>query len=421
MTRGLHRLGAFLALALAGCSGSSSPAGFPAPTPTPTGAFVPVDESARGTTMLALGAVKTIDYYARFLRPGLFPTSAPVNPIPTCDPLTATATTVTSDVTGRNITIALAFYPAGDDDCSRSITSAIELYYANVAKPSAAAPQAGTGYSVRFSATGQPIEYDAVTLLQYAQTPLNVDAQLLRYDPSSVPAGFERPRPGKFPASFPLDFPAPEPPPRPIQPLPFSTDFYASVGGGNGSAKVASASSVTTNPSFLPTAGSGASQYIGTVDEAAIEVGPPDAGGASTYVAKHAGSAYSFNVAGPVAFVPPSYALGAGNTARAFAPSSSGYAAYNFGAGVSDAATFGLAGNIVTAEQTYTDLPNAVKVQSTFPERSFTYSVAATDLLRHAAATNPGPYPLAFYGTSQTYVYTFDGSAGAILDFTVIE
>ena len=43
--------------------------GMPAPTPSPTGASVPVDQAARGTTMLALGAIKTIDYYGASCAP----------------------------------------------------------------------------------------------------------------------------------------------------------------------------------------------------------------------------------------------------------------------------------------------------------------------------------------------------------------
>jgi hypothetical protein len=404
---------------LSACSGGTSTA-LPAPTPTPTGAFAPVDQAARGTTMLALGAIKTIDYYGRFLRPGLFPSFVKPQPVPACSASTATATTVTPDITGRNYTIIVAFYPAGDTTCSKSVTSAIEMYYPNVAAPSAKNPQAGDGYSVQFDAQGSAAEYDAVQLVQYAAAPLNVNAQFERYDASSVPPGFVRPKPGVFPKTFPLDFPPPLPPPQPIQPLPFVKDEYASIGSGPGTATIGSASSVTTNPSFLPNPGSGPSQFIGTVDNATVRATAPDGSGNVQYSAKHGGTAYAFDTAGAVSFS-PSFPLGAGNTTWTFAPISSGFTAYNFGTGVADAATYGPGGNIVTAGQDYVDAINAVQIQTRYPQFGFKYAVDAIDQLRKAAATAPGPYYLGFLGSSLPYTYVFDTTQGSILNFTVIE
>jgi hypothetical protein len=404
---------------LIGCSGGTSTA-LPAPTPTPTSAFAPVDQAARGTTMLALGAIKTIDYYGRFLRPGLFPSFVKPHPVPACSASSATATTVTPDVTGRNYTIVIAFYPAGDTTCSKGVTSAIEMYYPNVAAPSATNPQAGDGYSVRFDAQGHAAEYDAVQLVQYADAPLNVDAQFERYDASSVPQGFVRPKPGVFPQTFPIDFPPPLPPPQPIQPLPFVKDLYASIGSGSGTATIGSASTVSTNPSFLPNPGSGPSQFIGFVDSAAVRVGAPDGSGDVQYSAKHSGAAYAFDATGAVGFS-PSFPLGAGNTAWTFAPISSGFTAYNFGTGIGDAATYGPGGNIVRDGQDYVDVVNDVEIQTRFPQAGFKYAVDAIDQLRKAAATDPGPYYLGFLGSSQPYTYVFDTTQGNILDFTVIE
>ena len=404
---------------LIGCSGGT-PTALPVPTPEPTGAFVPVDQSARGTTMLALGAIKTIDYYGRFLRPELFPAFVKPHPVPACSASTATATTVTPDVTGRNYTIVVAFYPPGDATCSKPVSSAIEMYYPNVAAPTAANPQAGDGYSVRFDVQGRPEEYDAVQLVQYATAPLNVDAQFERYDATSVPHGFVRPKPGVFPQTFPLDFPPPQPPPQPIQPLPFVKDEYASVGSGSGTATIGSASTVTTNPAFLPNSGSGPSQFIGFVDSAAVRVGPPDGSGNVQYSAKHSGAAYAFDTAGAVGFS-PSFPLGAGNTTWTFAPISSGVTAYNFGAGIRDAATYGPGGNIVGDSQDYVDVLNDVEIETRFPQAGFKYAVEAIDQLRKAAATDPGPYYLGFLGSSQPYTYVFDTTQGNILSFTVIE
>ena len=135
---------------------------------------------------------------------------------------------------------------------------------------------------------------------QYATAPLNVDAQFERYDLTSVPPGFARPKAGTFPATFPLDFPPPQPPPRPIQPLPFVTDRYASIGSGSGTATIGSASTVTTNPAFLPNPGSGPSQFIATVDTANVAASAPDGGGDVHYTAKHAGTAYAFDTLGPI-------------------------------------------------------------------------------------------------------------------------
>ncbi len=409
------------AACIAGCSGSATSGATPVPTPTPTGAFAPVDQAARGTTLLSLAAVKTIDYYARFLRPGLFPANVKPHPVPTCDPKTATATTITPDVTGRNVTIALAFYPAGDTACAESVTSTIELYYPDVAPPSAANPQVGSGYCIRFNPQGEAVEYDAVALVQYTNAPLNVDAEVARYDPTSVPPGFVRPKPGTFPATFPIDFPPPQPLPRPVQPLPFVADRYASIGSGAGTATIGSASTVTTNPSFLPNPGSGPSQFIGTVDSAAVTVSGPDSRGDFTYAAKHSGAAYAYNLQGPVAFTTPTFLLGAGNTTWSFAPIGSGFVAYNFAGGVSDAGTYGPGGTIVGDAQAYTDGVNAAEVRIAFPQPGFTYAVNPIDLLRRASATTPGPFRLGAFGSSRPYTYVFDGTGGDVLDFTVIE
>ena len=95
--------------------------------------------------------------------------------------------------------------------------------------------------------------------------------------------------------------------------------------------------------------------------------------------------------------------------------------AYNFDASVGDAATYGPGGNIVGDAQNYTDVVNQLEIATRFPLPGFKYAVAATDLLRKAAATDPGPYFLGFLGSSVPYTYVFDMTQGNILDFTVIE
>jgi hypothetical protein len=50
------------------------------------------------------------------------------------------------------------------------------------------------------------------------------------------------------------------------------------------------------------------------------------------------------------------------------------------------------------------------------------YSIAVTDLLRHAPATSPATIVLDRVGASVSpYTYVFDGSPGSILDFTVVQ
>ena len=412
---------AAVALALGACSGNSGSTTGPVPTPTPTGAFASVVNSARGTLMLSLGAVKTIDYYGRFLRPGLFPAFVKPNPIPVCDPKTATATTVATDFTGHAYSMAVAFYPPGDSKCARSIVSAIEMYFPSNAPPSATNPQLASGYAVAFGGSSTAYEYDVVHEGVYATSPLNVDAEIDRFDPNSVPPVFVRPGPGKFPATFPLNFPPPQSPPTTLQPLPFVNDYYASIGFGAGTSQIGTASTAITNPSFFQNNNQGVTQYLGAIDAATISLTPGGAGGELAYSAAHKSPSYAISPLAPIALT-TSYLLGAGKTAWSFQPVQNGFVANNFGAApIADSATTSPGGILLVDAQSYTDEVNKVGVQIQYPVKAGPFSVAVTDLLRGASATTPGPIGMLYVGQSVPYTYTFDGSPGFILDFTVVQ
>jgi hypothetical protein len=369
--------------------------------------------------MAGLADVKAIRYYAQFLRPAQFPAVPPPNPAPACDAASQTARSVQTDFTRKNYTVVVAYYPGGDTACAQSPTAVLEMYYPGVGGP---APQVGFGYQVFFNGAGQPQEYDVLRTAVYRASPLNVDTQVDRFDPASVPLGFVQPGPGKFPATFPLDFPLPNPLPQTLQPQSFDSDYYASVGSAAGTAQLGTASTVETNPDFFQSNTGGATQFVGTLDLARAAVSGPDRAGDYAYVAAHPAPAYAFDLLGRIGIAGGTYQLGPSTTTWRFAPIASGFVAQNFGGGATDAATYSGAGSFVSDRQTYTDRVNRVEVQIAFDAATQRYSVVVTDQLRKAPATSPSPIVLDRDGAGIVpYSYVFDGSPGSILDFTVVQ
>lgn len=368
--------------------------------------------------MASLADVKAVRYYAQFLRPAQFPSLPPPNPAPSCDPASSTATSVQTDFTRKNYTAVVAYYPRSDRTCSQSPASVLEMYYPSVGGPS---PQVGFGYQVVFGG-GQVQEYDVLHTAVYGRSPLNVDTQVDRFDPASVPPGFVQPGPGKFPATFPLDFPLPNPLPQTVQPRSFDSDYYASIGSAAGTSQLGTASTVITNPDFFVANTGGVTQYVGTLDRVALTVSGPDSAGNYTYAAAHSAPAYAFDLLGRITIANGTYELGSNHVTWGFAPIASGFVASNFGTPLVDAATYSGSGAVISDRQTYTDVVNHVEVQVAFDVGTQRYSIGVTDLLRHAAATSPATIALDRVGASiSPYTYVFDGSPGSILDFTVVQ
>jgi len=436
-------LAAFVAAAcVAGCSGSSSSSVTPAPTPSQTGAFVPVANAGRGSLTLGLGALKTAQYYAWYLRPGarstlawyrlvatrkrpsallraprpLDPSGVPTpNPAPSCDPASQTALSSQADVTGKNYVVVTAFYPGGDSKCSKSPYAVSEMYYPDVPRPFSQGPQLGVGYQVSF-VNRAVAEFDIVNTSIYAAAEgrANVDTRLDRYDASQAPA-FTPPGPGVFPATFPLAFPLPSPPPEPPGST-FVSDFYATLETGTGTSTTGTATLVTTNPLFLPYSSLGPAQNLAAIDSLAVTVRAN--GGGFSYSAVHKDPLYAFDVV-PIALADGGTFLGAGNTTWALEPLTSGVSASNFGDVASDAATYGANGSVTAQAATFHDLVNAVTAAVT--REASGGSISITDDLRHAAATSPAAPSLGLDGTSARFTYVLDGSYGLVLVNSVVE
>lgn len=436
--RGALGVAVLAAAALAtGCSGGSSSSTLPRPTPAPTGAFVPVANASRGAMTLALGALKTAQYYATYIRPGARSSLAwyrlvatrkegertgrdqgavpTPNPAPSCDPATQTALSSQATAHGQNYVVVIAYYPPGDTHCAQSPAAVSEMYYPDVPKPFSQGPQAGVGYYVSFAA-GQLTEYDIVNTAIYAaaEGKANVDSEIDRYDASQAPT-LTPPAAGMFPATFPLAFPLPSPPPLPPGDS-FVSDFYATQESGTGTSRTGTATLVTTNPLFLPFASLGAQQNLGALDQIAVTVQP--AGGGFAYSAVHDAPLYAFDVL-PLALNDGGQFLGAGKTVWSYKPLTSGVSAANFGNVNGDAATYSASGAVTAQSVTFADTVNAVTVK--LQQGAGSGSLTATDDLRKAPATSLNPIPLRAGGSTPRFNYRRDGSFGLVLVHSVAE
>jgi hypothetical protein len=439
--------GTFLAAAAlaSGCSGSSSGSSVPVPTASATGAPVPVANSSRGSLTLALDSLKTVRYYAQFLRPGgrstlgwyrlvaalkrTAPAGARVhpldrsavptpNPAPSCDPTTQTALSSTADVSGNDYTVVTAFYPAGDTACSKSPYAVSEIYYPKVPQPFSQGPQLGVGYEATFE-KNVVTEFDVISTAIYAAAEghANVDTQIDRYDASQAPT-LTPPPPGIFPATFPLAFPLPNPPPI-GQGQSFVSDYYATVETGLGTSTTGTATLVETNANFLPYSTLGAVQNLAAVDSLDVTVSGTARSGPFSYSATHHAPLYAFDVQ-PITLVSGGGFLGAGKTAWTLSPLVSGVLAANFGSAPSDRATYTGNGSLRADAQTFEDLVNKVTVTVSLGGGGPS-AVTATDDLRHAPATTPAVLTLHSDDATARYNYVLDGTLGLVLVDSVAE
>jgi hypothetical protein len=381
---------------------------------------------------LALDAVNTDEFYARFLRPGVgavLTRPAGAAP-PACHP-SANATVATAS-TGTIET--LAFYPHGDRTCSQSPTRILEWTYAGTRDGASVAD----GYQLSYALSGHPASlsiaeielFEAVLYdTRNGRTSMNLaDTQLLGVLGSPLGGPFvptTPPAPGAFPATFPSTLATPKPG---VVAEPY---FAAHETGASSQAGIAAAFAQFTNKFSQqnPTLSSN------TDDAYQVTASGPDSAGRVTLSWSDTAPYYSVDsstdlvqgsgVPFPLAPSQVSWPL------AALGPLGQQSSALNFPVANRGTATYGPDGSLVACSHTITDAANAVAARATCVDGGSKIDFVVTDLNRSLPATNPGVIAIDPYGNGRgagtsglaaavpTYAVLFDNSKDQIVEFTI--
>jgi hypothetical protein len=404
----------------------------PAATERPL--FANVATAARGVLQLALDAVNTDEFYARFLRPGFGvvltrPTSAAA---PACH-ASANATAATAS-TGTIET--MAFYPHGDATCSKSPTRILEWAYEGT---HSGAPIAA-GYQLSYALSGHPAtlqlaEVEVFEAILYdmrtGSASLNLaDSQTLGLfgSPSGGPfVPTTPPAPGTFPATFPSGLATPKP-------GAVAAPYFAAYESGAVSKAGISGPAAQYYDKFSQ---QNPALQTNTNDAYVVSSSGPDAAGRVTLSWSDTAPYYSVDslsdgVSGAsVAFpLPPadvSWPL------LPLGPLSQQTSALNFPVVNRGTATYGPDGTLEACSHTITDEANAVSAKATCVDGGSKIEFVVTDLNRSSPATTPAVISIDPYGNGAgagsnglaeavpTYTVRFDNSKDQIVEFTIQE
>jgi hypothetical protein len=442
MTASVARAGALALVAfLGGCAGSS---GTPQPGPTATGApvtYLTAKRAGQAALDLALSLLHAHVLAAEFVRPGIGPLiPAPGAQPPTCDAVSATATSTTTDVEQGDFTTTFALYPSGDSMCAQAPIVIGAWFYANPNGPFA--PPAGTplvaqGFFEEFTPpsdpafrAGQTLYFAAnavATITASADGAADVAITFAGQDDDTlggtVPGVPKQPPAGTFPATFPVGLSA-------APPLPLTsglldrTEFVAVESGARTEAGIGERMATEPFGATLSPTGT----LIGNLSLQSSGVASVATAGTSTSGAAIASTGssyptltYGFEPKVPVVlatFPPASGSAAVGLTPvsiAGFQTSADNYAP----AQIIDTASVSTGGTVVSAHERIVDTVN--EVQADVTASAGTTSFTVTDLLASKPLTAPASVELDALGISVPFTYVSDGTPGIVHVYKVIE